>query len=34
MTQLPWVRSQHPPIQWNTGAADEATLNNKVKKIG
>jgi hypothetical protein len=30
---LSWVRSQHPPTQWNLrGAADEAVLLNKVDK--
>jgi hypothetical protein len=26
-SQQSWVRSQHPPAQWNLGAADEAVLN-------
>jgi hypothetical protein len=34
--QRSWVRSQHPPAQWNLRAADEAVLNivgKKKKKI-
>ncbi len=27
-----WVRSQHPPTQWDLGAADEAVLKNVHKK--
>ncbi len=26
-SQQSWVRSQHPPTQWNLRAADEAVLN-------
>ncbi len=27
-----WVRSQHPPTQWNLRGADEAVLNKLLKK--
>jgi hypothetical protein len=29
---MPWVRPQHPPTQWNLGAADEAVSNKVLKK--
>jgi hypothetical protein len=29
---MPWVRSQHPPTQWNLRGRDEAVLNNLHKK--
>jgi hypothetical protein len=31
-SQQSWVRSQHPPRQWNLGAADEAVLNTVHRK--
>ncbi len=31
-SQQSWVRSQHPPTQWNLGAADEAVLNTVHEK--
>ncbi len=31
-SQLSWVRSQRPPTQWISGAADEAVLNKVLEK--
>jgi hypothetical protein len=30
--QLSWVRSQHPPTQWNLRGGDEAVLNKVLEK--
>jgi hypothetical protein len=32
-SQLSWIRSQHPPAQWNLRGADETVMNKVLKNL-